>query len=1074
MTSDTFRETKEWQQYREQLNQFIASADSGMLINADDEWFVRTRQDSEGKAGFKLQNGKVVKKFVTIWELFDHRVEFQACINKLTQKALEIRRRVPFSRIVTATPTARELAEYLFDGLQKQMPDQEFAVSHFGNYPTAMLPQPLALSFNDERVLVVTDVVNSGYLINAMAEVIIKNGGWVAAVLAVIITNREWVEHERMTKEPWHLDFAKGGARLHSLTDFIIDPSGPDEYDESKIIPIDYSCVLPERRNGVSTYYAPAFTIGKTLEHLEAAEAIDFGFYDFDDTRFTSAFVLPRLLDKYKTEIWNHIKVPIIEAAENSRKRSQHLLIVTTYKRKDLLFKDHIHDCLAKEGYETASALTLKRGVTDTPYLNLTLGARGTEVRGREVILALGTLSTHEKLRNIVSLLVDGQVSKIVVVCLLNRMGPFTTNFIRAIERFTNRVTVAASPEAGQTFTRFTFSMVYSFLDLRNPEVGAIGNELDWLFSRFRNQTKNDPFGRLCDRIGGYFQSKTSIARAYQASRYQPLSEPYSLKTASEEELNSLAVSTQEGKIALLTYNLALNRDFQPVLDEVISTLDRATFIQLYGLLLSDIHYLRFTGALTRLKENVLTRLDSVRRERFKIEEDNRSGISDAQAARIKEFVNAEIYLVLGLGIIAHYDSPEHLTELSDSITDLLFCTVAPESWLNTYPVSLQEYFCDERVFFVIAFLLQGLYPEFNRNEIARDLKHKLDERVEQFKRSFKESNLSKAQKRLILNNLDLMLTETGKHDNLEKHQLVRYLHREVLRPREGHNPIFTTMRELINSMNAFLSSSFTNPPQRFEIDSSLLGKVDEALSGTSSLHMIAKTVRQLFFFTPTVQDQQARYTSVVGQQGFATDADELIRRLHEIRQRRAFSLEDRDKLDALDTKLRADFLDKDSHLRMTLRSYVVNLEEVVERALNDSNAQLNKERFQDILLSSYNSLRQEREAGRCRWPVLSDYHLIRETLRNVLSNLRHAFPDEVRSNLPAEVVSIKFTQDYHAPYPEERKKSSVALKMIVAGRAPNREDFIWSENTISDQLLRIQELGGDWDLIAGEGGRSF
>src|SRR5262249_17253499 len=158
-----------------------------MVIHADEEWSLRYKQDSGGRAGFKLQNGQIVKQFITIWELFDHRQELKKCIVKLTEKASEIRQRVNFSKIITATTTAKELAENLFDSLRNKIPEQELAIGHFGNYPKAALPQKSSLNFRDEDVLILTDVINSGYLVGTMAEVIEKNGGRVAAVLSILI-----------------------------------------------------------------------------------------------------------------------------------------------------------------------------------------------------------------------------------------------------------------------------------------------------------------------------------------------------------------------------------------------------------------------------------------------------------------------------------------------------------------------------------------------------------------------------------------------------------------------------------------------------------------------------------------------------------------------------------------------------------------------------------------------------------------------------------------------------------------------------------------------------------------------
>jgi hypothetical protein len=234
---------------------------------------------------------------------------------------------------------------------------------------------------------------------------------------------------------------------------------------------------------------------------------------------------------------------------------------------------------------------------------------------------------------------------------------------------------------------------------------------------------------------------------------------------------------------------------------------------------------------------------------------------------------------------------------------------------------------------------------------------------------------------------------------------------------------------------------------------------------------MIALEVRQLFFFTPTVQDQQERYTNPVGQPGFATDVDELVRRLGDIRQRRSsFSHPELEKIRELYAELRTDFFDRSSHLRKVLSNYVVCLDEVVENVLHAVNVELNKEGFADLLLPAYDRLHAQRFAGGCLWPVLGVRQRLRETFRNLFMNLRHAFAPEERASLPADAVELDFEPTRYTPHPERQEKSGVAVKLRVKGRAPEREVYERLENTVGDQLLFIKELGGDWNLEVSDG----
>jgi hypothetical protein len=256
--------------------------------------------------------------------------------------------------------------------------------------------------------------------------------------------------------------------------------------------------------------------------------------------------------------------------------------------------------------------------------------------------------------------------------------------------------------------------------------------------------------------------------------------------------------------------------------------------------------------------------------------------------------------------------------------------------------------------------------------------------------------------------------------------------------------------------------------------EESLLTKVDEALSGTSSLHTIASNVRQLFFFTPTVQTQQERYTNSISQPGFARDIDRIIRKLNDLRFRRTFSKTDLDKVKELDTKLRSDFFDQDSHLRVVLNSYIMNLEDLVKTVLLEMNPQLKIERFKDVLMPAYGEIEASSKPENSKWPVLGEHHLIRELLKNLFSNLRHSFPDTTRQMLPNDAVRLEFRATRFAPRPEKGEKSAVCLLYQVKGKPAKMEDYTDPEHTITDQLLRLQELGGEWEFVPDENGDSF
>lgn len=1066
-----------WEQYRRQLRGFLQSRDSGMLLDADEEYEYRFGYSSERRAGFKLQNGQVVKKFLTIWELFDHSSAFNECIEKLAAKAVEIRQRVHFSKIITATLTAEELCNHAFDRLKRIGEGAELSPYHFGDYPTTPLSNDNSGQLKDERVLVLTDITSTGNLVRNLAENILKQGGQVVSVLSVAITKQDWIEQQNETGEPPLVSFSRGGARIHNLTDYGVAPLREEDYDADKLIPIDYASVLPETTSRYNQQYTPAFTINETFRHLEEAEAIDFSFYKFDDRYRTCALIISRLLETHKNEIWDKIREPVLSTAADDT-----LLLVTTYKREDILFKCFVEDRLSEEGVRTATGITLKRSVKDIPSRNLTLGARGRSIKGKEVVLVLATLSTTEKLRNLISLLVSCEVKKITVTCLLNEMGPYTTGFINAIERFTKRVKTNSSIDntEGENFTDFAFHMIYSFLDIDDGDISKMHKEVDWLFSQFISRTRVPAFRRLTARMRGYFRSRQYAERAYENSSFQALQSAFTLEQycnptlLTDQELLSIPAQTQEAKIALITYNLALYRDFKPILQELCQTDRRRVFIHLYGLILSDIHYLQFTRILHRLKDKIIARLEELWQECFEYESnENNHEFQQREDRFLEKRIAAISYLFLGLSIVVHYDSRTSTNDIS--VEDLLFCCKMPEDWINHHAQFMLKYFSDERVFYFTSFLLHNLYPKMPQlSGRDRDTVDRLNSTVADFKRALtdyyqtiegQDLEQAKSTIQLINYNLDTVLTETGKHEQREKHQTIRYLQREVLRPKEGHNPVFTNSSILLNELEDYFESyDSPNSERRFSADDKILSKIDDALNGTASLSIITEAVRQLFYFTPSERINRERYTSLASQDNsFAGDVEDVIELLTDMRSRRSFTYENHRNLKMLLRKIRDDFYD--SKLREALQNYVVPLDELVEKTLLEVNERLNKEGFQNLLRIEYERLRGSMISQHESWRVLCDYYLLQETLRNLFYNIRYSFPPDLRSYLPDDAVRISFSETRFNIMPDNQNQDGILFELFVRGNPPSLEDLNLPEKTIANQLFKLQEFGVQWSL---------
>lgn len=83
------------QPFSERLQSLIDDPESGILLDANVIWNKRQREKKASsetavetqRAAFELASGRFQRKFVTLWELFDHPEEFEICLNELTEVA---------------------------------------------------------------------------------------------------------------------------------------------------------------------------------------------------------------------------------------------------------------------------------------------------------------------------------------------------------------------------------------------------------------------------------------------------------------------------------------------------------------------------------------------------------------------------------------------------------------------------------------------------------------------------------------------------------------------------------------------------------------------------------------------------------------------------------------------------------------------------------------------------------------------------------------------------------------------------------------------------------------------------
>ena len=1065
----------------ELIRRFMLSPASGMLMDAATDFESKRPGDGPGgRAAFQLNSGIAVKQFLTIWEMFDHRQELRRCTNELVRMARELIERLHYTKVATCTATARELANYVLDEVRTQHVPQLGAI-HFDDDPVRTNGVPLGQSLFDDRVLILTDIVSTGSLVRNMAEQILRLGGTPIAALAVALTNRSLIEEQEATSRPpviWRHE--RKICHLHAITTYPIDSVAEEHYDRDKLIPIDYASVLPlyqrlsKENANAGDSYRPKFAVPQFISWAAEARALDFALYEADERRFTITFGLRALLERRGDEIWRKIRSPLIRAGNSQSGNG--LMLVSTYKQNDLLFKDFIQDRLAAEGHPTQTVVTLKRGVRDSTYLNLTLGERRSEIDGRSVVLVLGSLTSSEKLRSIVSLLLERNVRKLVVVCLLNRMGPYTTSFVSAIARFT-RKTMFKDRATRQTPTAFEFHMVFSFLDLPGDNLRKAQAHIENDIAVFKAGTRSPAFQRLADRMLSYF-SPTAVPRVAH-----PHEEPRRLSNPGIRGNGFVSDLTSKERIAELTYRLALEHDHRPVFDMLLQAGDRKTLFHMLTLILSDVEHLHFNGSLAQLYRGIMLRISELRRRRFSLERELRSRSAlAALATELHKLMDIEFYLMFALGVVALHGSWGELAD-ETSIHDLLFCGKDFDEW-REYPNNMWFYFRDERAFFSVSYLLYALFPGFaTANDPAtKERRGELSQLADRFClalgayvdstaiRENRETLQTSAAE--VRSNFEALLTEAGKFDRRDNHQIVRFLHREVLKPAGRHSPIVTNMTRLLEKTERLLEER--EPPHRtisVAADPELMSFIDSALSALAPLPSISSALRALFFFTPRSQQPFARYISPMQFPGLAADAQMLTLRLSAMRSSRGVSQEDHALIGELNGRIYDDLVDKE--LMDVLRSYIVDLRSMLNAAIPEARARLEKEGLRGLIDDLSGPVASGDEDGSVL--VLCDRLVLQETIRNLLFNLRYSFsdlPSEERSHVPVKITLVP--RDDTIDGETGVAKGHLLSMRVSAVNQQIRRNIERPSTTIAAQLARLREFGVRWCLNEGPDHHEF
>lgn len=1061
----TSTNTSEWEEYSKDLNAIIEDRKSGVLLDPKDHFHVKG-------GAFELGSGYLLKKFLTLWELFDDTESFDRCMEMFAKKAQSIYAATPFSVMLTCTETGKYIMEYTHGVLDVGGP--EISLRYLGNFPFLGPDNPEALDLRGKKVLIVTDVIASATLVQRLADVVEQGGGApVAALCLVMVSPMNHGSHIRNVNGLPFVAFGRRGSKLpiHSLTRYPLQaPDNRKALKKEQILRIDPTTVFPADRERLVEPHEALFDRAETFAHLEEADAIEFGFFQVDQRRFTTAIRFPNLLAKKGDGIWEKIEEHFARK-KNDKKRP---VVATTFTREDVRFRKFVESHLAGRKARVRFEFIAKRDSLESHKSYFLLPWTADELENRPVILLLASVHTAERLTHLAALLASYGVRRITAICLINGMGSDTAAFVSRIQRLLSGL------ETKRGHANFTFVSVYDVADLASEDIAKAATSFEAFLHGFEQTTVIPSFERWVRRARDYIKPRSVTTRSFDLGSAKKLSEPFVFSFNGA----TMRAVTVQGKLSLLCSHVVAKRDYAPIVEELETVTDPDTAYALLGLLFADVSYLKMTGNFDRVRGILVTRLEQAREIRFRLE-DNWLGTIESEAT-LRRIIEGELDLLFGLAMLSYVDERYNYEDL---IVGALDCGKALTEW-HWFPANAIYYFGNDRVMWTIAMLL---YASRGQERFRERLRRRVSEFIALCDRGFPEGpavlpvgSASAVQQRLRVKTNFSVLQAELRSRRKEKHELIRFLHSHLLAPPQRHSPINSALTDVGIALEQQLGRGHTLGRSAFvkldfESKEGRLLKVllDEAIYTTGLLQDIAASASELFFVTPTTRSELARYTASSAEPGFAHDVVQLGDSLQRIRVDARVSRLELQEIVELKRVIFEDLWGKFSRLRKEITRYVVPLPGAIEDAVRWANQMLKRIGFANVWTFEPRNLNASKKArdivastdGR-NWNVLVDPQLLKQVLRNIHYNARHNFrgytlPD---GKSWGDLVSLSIEAKRRLAVPHG-SLDYVVIRAESLGTPPSTDalDKAVENSTFAQHRLQIKEFGGSLSLNPGK-----
>ena len=1031
------------------LRQIIADPNNGMLLDARDHHRRVSPRDTHIKnPAFLSTSGQYQRQFVTAWGLFDKPWFFEDCMERLADRAAKIRAEEGkwFSTIVTCSATGRHIMEHLQSRIETS--DDPVRLHYLGPFPYHGLRHQDA-ELRDQPVLVVTDIVAKGRMIRNILDVVARLRGRPVAVLSLVGLVEAGNNAATMIEYGNSLGVEQRTVPASYLTIYPIEKVSACE----KEYRIDPSTILPEEASP-GTGYRPLILPREALTQFESSKALTAGLFQAGLRRVSVAIHLKRLFDRFGPSIWKSISNLF---AEDS-------ILVTTLSKEDGVFREFVEREAAGIGHSLESVFIPRSDSIDFDFPYFLTPSMKDRLSGGRVVLLLSSLQTSEKLRKLVALLAQSDVRHITVLCLLNRMGARTVKFVSRIQKMAQGLGgLGEEPESFE----FQFKYVYELRDLHGEALRKTLETVDWMTSHYISSTTVQTYRSLTEQeVRRYWH--TTPMTGYKFEARGPSEGEGVLELGGE----SLEYKTLDGRFFAMCSYLAQRResgavrDYLPVIRELPKEENRRMLYLMYAVLLSDVSYLRLSNKFGELRKTLIESIEISRAARLKLDADFIHGhhVDD----QISGAVQRETYYMFGLALFCYMDEDRapYIRFLKEALT----CNMQrPEDW-QFFPRNLELYYGNERVLWCLSLLA---------HQIGGPAKGPLREQLTEIARSYRE-----AVKQLGANwnpedNLqtklkyvwDGFLTDLGAHEALQHHEIIRYLQGTLIEPRRNHILVIKDPNRALASLNHFILEKGCNLPETKSVPFPgpefdwLKRSLEDAIHASATLEGVADALAKLFSFHTGAGTDAARYVAGINSPtpGFRKEVYDARRLLQKIRDDRAVTQAQLDKLNKLLQKIEGDLTVSDSVVLQALKWYIVPLQEKLKSAMAHADVYLEGNglppfwRDEALKLTGANY-------------VLIEPTLLKDVLWNLFTNVRHGLDP----NIPiGQQIQWSLTEEsIVAPAPDSGKLDVVRLEIVTPlGKAGAS---ILSDATIHRQQLAVGLYRGSLNFEEDHGKNRF